>query len=36
LAIFVASLAALYVFKAKTTIVWVVLIAAVAGLVLFK
>ncbi len=36
LAILGASLAALYVFKAKTTIVWVVLAAAVAGLVLFR
>jgi chromate transporter len=36
LAIFGASLAALYVFKAKTTIVWVVLAAAAAGLVLFR
>lgn len=34
-AIFGAALAALYVFKAKTTIVWVVLGAAVAGLLLF-
>ncbi|MGI8851691.1 MAG: chromate efflux transporter [Methyloceanibacter sp.] len=36
LAIFGVSLAALYVFKAKTTVVWVVLAAAVAGLVLFQ
>lgn len=36
LAIFGLSLAALYVFKAKTTIVWVVLAAAAAGLVLFR
>ncbi len=36
LAIFAASLAALYVFKAKTTILWVVLAAAAAGLVLFR
>ncbi|MGD9728768.1 MAG: chromate efflux transporter [Nitrospiraceae bacterium] len=33
-AIFGMSLAALYVFKAKTTVVWVILAAAVAGLVL--
>lgn len=36
LAIFAASLAALYVFKIKTTILWVVLAAAAAGLVLFR
>ncbi|GJE71736.1 chromate efflux transporter [Methylorubrum podarium] len=36
LAIFATSLAALYVFKAKTTILWVVLAAAAAGLVLFR
>jgi chromate transporter len=35
LAIFAVSLLALYVFKAKTTVVWVVLAAALAGLVLF-
>jgi chromate transporter len=35
LAIFAASLLALYVFKAKTTVVWVVVAAALAGLVLF-
>lgn len=36
LAIFAASLLALYVFKARTTVVWVVLAAALAGLVLFR
>jgi chromate transporter len=36
LAIFAVSLLALYVFKAKTTVVWVVLAAALAGLVLFR
>lgn len=36
LAIFVAALAAQYVFKAKTTVVWVVFAAALAGLVLFR
>jgi chromate transporter len=36
LAIFAASLAALYVFKAKTTILWVVLAAAAVGLILFR
>lgn len=35
LAIFAVALALLYVFKAKTTILWVVLAAAGAGLVLF-
>lgn len=34
IAIFAVSLAALYVFKAKTTVVWVVFAAAAAGLVL--
>ena len=34
-AIFAAALAALYIFKAKTTILWVVLAAALAGLILF-
>jgi chromate transporter len=33
-AIFAVSLSALYLFKAKTTVVWVILAAAVAGLVL--
>jgi len=36
LAIFAISLAALYVFKAKTTVVWVVLAAGAAGAVLFR
>lgn len=36
LAIFGVSLAALYVFKAKTTVVWVVLVAAAAGTILFR
>lgn len=36
LAIFAVSLLALYVFKAKTTVLWVVLAAALAGLVLFR
>lgn len=36
LAIFAASLLALYVFRAKTTVLWVVLAAALAGLVLFR
>jgi len=36
IAIFGVSLLALYLFKAKTTIVWVVLAAAGAGFVLFR
>jgi chromate transporter len=36
LAIFTAALAAQYIFKAKTTVVWVVFAAALAGLVLFR
>jgi chromate transporter len=36
LAIFAAALAAQYVFKAKTTVVWVVFAAALAGWVLFR
>lgn len=36
LAIFGVSLAALYVFKAKTAVVWVVFAAAAAGVVLFR
>jgi len=35
-AIFVASLATLYAIVAKTTVVWVVLAAAVAGLIFFR
>lgn len=36
LAIFAAALVAQYAFKAKTTVVWVVFAAALAGLVLFR
>ncbi|HEO1454916.1 TPA: chromate transporter [Legionella pneumophila] len=36
LGIFAVSLAALYVFKAKTTILWVILAAAIAGFLLLR
>lgn len=36
IAIFLAALASQYVFKAKTTVLWVVLVSAMAGLALYR